>query len=386
MQSLVPIDGTWLAQHGHVTKRVLITGGAGFIGSHLAAELLSTGYDVRVLDSLVPPQHPARVRPSYLDREIELHVADVRNRDALRRALDRVDVVIHLAEQVGAGQNMYQMHDHTSANAGVTAALLEALIERPVERLIVASSMSVYGEGTYRAGDGAVVNDVQRNIEDLLNGEWEPRRNGEPLTPMATAETKTPSIRSVYALTRFDQERLVLMIGKTYHIATVAARFFNVYGPRQALSSPNTGALATFASRLLNGLPPRIYEDGGQRRDFVSVYDAARAIRLAIETPAAAGQTFNVGSGESSTVLDIATRMAALLGCGVDPEITRTYRVGDVRHCFADITRARDMLGYHPQVTLDDGLTELACWLTTRDCDDRVADAQAAPAARALPI
>jgi dTDP-L-rhamnose 4-epimerase len=369
-------------------KRILITGGAGFIGSHIADELLSAGYTVRAFDSLVSQVHEQRTRPAYLDEEVELIVGDVRNRDALSRALDGVDAVFHLAAQVGVGQSMYQIAEYTSTNVVGTATLLEALIERPVERLIVASSMSIYGEGLYRTHDGRIVDRAERSLDRLADAEWELTANdGSALEPLPTPETKTPSLKSVYALTKYDQERLCLMTGEAYRIPTVAMRFFNVYGPRQALSNPYTGVLAIFASRLLNRRPPVIYEDGHQRRDFVSVYDVARALRLALEVPDAAGHAFNVGSGESSSVREIAARMASVLDADdITPEITGSYRVGDIRHCFADITAARTVLGYEPEMSLDAGLMELAGWLSGQKAHDRVAEANAELAARGLTV
>jgi dTDP-L-rhamnose 4-epimerase len=350
--------------------RILITGGGGFIGSHLADELLSAGHQVRALDLLVGQVHEKRTRPAYLDSEVELMVGDVRDRAAVDRALAGVDAVFHLAADVGVGQSMYQICDYTSTNVIGTATLLEALIEQPVERLIVASSMSMYGEGLYRAADGRLVEQAERNIDQLAAAKWEPAdQHGEPLEPVPTPETKRPSLRSVYALTKYDQERLCLMIGEAYRIPTVAMRFFNVFGPRQALSNPYTGVLAIFASRLLNRRAPIIYEDGHQRRDFVSVYDVARALRLALDVPEAAGQAFNVGSGESASIVEVGT-----------------YRVGDIRHCFADITRARQVLGYEPQITLEAGLMELAGWLSGQQASDRVAEANAELAARGLTV
>jgi dTDP-L-rhamnose 4-epimerase len=371
-----------------MTQRILITGGAGFIGSHLADELLGAGYRVRALDSLVTQVHERHERPEYLDDDVELIVGDVRNRDVLVRALDGVSAVFHLAAQVGVGQSMYRVADYTSTNVVGTAVLLEALIERPVERLIVASSMSVYGEGLYRTADGRLVHDAERRLDRLQRAEWEPIAvDGSTLDPVATPETKTPSIKSVYALSKFDQERLCLMIGEAYRIPTVAMRFFNVYGPRQALSNPYTGVLAIFASRLLNGRSPIIYEDGLQRRDFVSVYDVARALRLALEAPAAPGHAFNVGSGQSASVREIASRMAAVLDTDdTEPQITGNYRVGDIRHCFADISHAQDLLGYRPQMALDAGLMELAGWLSGQRAFDRVAEANAELSARGLTV
>ena len=367
-------------------QRILITGGAGFIGSHLADDLLGAGYNVRALDSLVPQVHQTGLRPSYLDPDVELVVADVRDRGAVDRALDDIDAVVHLAAQVGVGQSMYQIAEYASTNVVGTATLLEALVERPVERLVVASSMSVYGEGLYRAKDGRAVGDADRTLEQLVAAIWDPTdQAGGTLEPVPTPETKTPSLKSVYALTKYDQERLCLITGEAYRIPTVAMRFFNVYGPRQALSNPYTGVLAIFASRLLNGRAPIIYEDGYQRRDFVSVYDVARALRAAVEVPAAAGCAFNVGSGQSWSVREIAARMAAALDAeGIDPEISGTYRMGDIRHCFADISGARSILGFEPQIALDEGLLELAGWLSGQTALDRFADANAELAARGL--
>jgi len=369
-------------------RRILITGGAGFIGSHLADELLAAGHTVRALDSLVSQVHPERSRPDYLDPDVELVVGDVRDRSAVDRALKGIDAVYHLAARVGVGQSMYELCDYTSTNVGGTSTLLEALIAAPVERLIVASSMSIYGEGLYRDVRGTQIPVAERHMDDIIAGRWDPvDAAGRPLTPLPTPETKLPSLKSVYALTKYDQERLCLMIGQAYRISTVAMRFFNVYGPRQALSNPYTGVLAIFGSRLLNGRAPIVYEDGQQRRDFVSVYDVARALHLALDAPAAEGQAVNVGSGVSSSVREIADRMAAALGVkGLAADVTGQHRVGDIRHCFADITRAREVLGYQPQVPLDEGMLELAAWLGGQDAYDRVAEANAELAARGLTV
>ena len=280
-----------------MSRRVLVTGGAGFIGSHLAAELLAHGYAVRVLDNLSPQVHgPARHAPSYLDPRVELMVGDVRDPEAVRRALHGMDAVYHLVAAVGVGQSMYRIAEYTAVNNVGTAVLLEALIEKRVGRLVVASSMSIYGEGLYRGPDGEAREAAERSVEALKAGEWEVRGPaGEPLAPAPTPETKAPCLASVYALSKYDQERMCLMIGRAYEIPTVALRFFNVYGPHQALSNPYTGVMAIFATRLLNGKPPVLYEDGLQQRDFVSVYDVARACRLAFEAPAGAGRRLQRG-------------------------------------------------------------------------------------------
>ena len=378
-----------------MTARLLITGGAGFIGSHLCDELLGAGYAVRVLDSLCPQVHgPSGRRPGYLPADVELVVGDVRDRAAVDRALDGVSGVYHLAAAVGVGQSMYQIADYTSVNNLGTAVVLEAVVARrhQVARLVVASSMSVYGEGLYRTADGpadgAVCDAVERTPDQLRHHDWEPRdARGRPLAPLPTPESKPPSLASVYALSKFDQERLCLMVGRAYGVATTALRFFNVFGTRQALSNPYTGVLAIFASRLMNGRPPALFEDGLQRRDFVSVADVARACRLAHEVPDAAGRVFNVGSGRSYTVRDVAERVAKAVGMPhVQPDVSGRYRVGDIRHCFADIRLAKRVLGYEPKTMLEDGLGELAAWLDGQTAVDRVDAATAELHRRGLAI
>jgi dTDP-L-rhamnose 4-epimerase len=357
-------------------EHVLITGGAGFIGSHLADELLRRGYRVRALDNLDAQVHgEAHARPDYLHPDVELVVGDVRDAATVRRALEDIDAVFHFAAAVGVGQSMYEIVHYTGVNNLGTAVLLEELSKRPPRKLIVASSMSIYGEGLYRASDGSPVECAERTREQFASARWEAHGpDGEALEPVPTPESKRPTLASVYALSKFDQERLALLVGEAYAIPTVALRFFNVYGTRQALSNPYTGVLAIFASRLMNDKPPLIFEDGLQRRDFVSVRDVARACCLALETPDAAGKVFNIGSGKSFTVREIAERIGVVMGkTELEPEITGKYRVGDIRHCFADISRARGVLGYEPTVTLDEGLRELAQWLDGQQAVDRVA-------------
>jgi len=371
-----------------MAKNVLITGGAGFIGSHLADELSSNGYNVKVLDNLSPQVHGSDLeRPDYLSDGIELLLGDVRDREAVRKALKGIDAVYHLAAKVGVGQSMYEIVEYTATNNGGTAVLLEALIKNPVERLIVASSMSIYGEGLYRDAGGQLVSGCERPLDQLQKHEWELRAGEGFLTPVPTPESKRPSLASIYALSKYDQERMCQLIGKAYKIPTVELRFFNVFGTRQALSNPYTGVLAIFSSRLLNNKSPMIFEDGKQRRDFVHVKDVAQACRLALEVPAAADQVLNVGSGKNYSVQEIAEAMARLLNKQhIEPEITHKYRVGDIRHCFADISLAREVLGYKPRVSLEKGLIELTEWLEGKQAVDLVARAGAELRERGLTV
>ena len=358
---------------------MLITGGAGFIGSHLADELLSRGYRVRVLDRLDPQVHPDRVRPDYLDEEVELVEGDVTDMSVVKAALEGVESVYHFAAKVGVGQSMYQIAEYTNVNALGTACLLEALLERPVKKLVVASSMSVYGEGAYTNSKGRVVSPDQRPEGHYQQNEtWDFRdERGEILKPLPTAESKICAPASIYAQGKYDQERMCLIFGEAYGVPAVALRFFNVYGPRQALSNPYTGVLAIFASRLMNGRPPLIFEDGEQRRDFVHVRDVARACRLALESSGANGRVLNVGSGDQRTINDIARSLIRTMGCeDLEPETTGRFRAGDVRHCYADISAARELIGYRPQVAFDEGLEELVGWLEGQIAVDRVDDAQ----------
>lgn len=369
-----------------MAKLALVTGGAGFIGSHVTDLLLSAGYSVRILDSLSPQVHGSGARPDYLDPDAELIVGDVRDADAVERALADVDIVVHLAAAVGVGQSMYEIVNYTQVNELGTAVLLDALSRHPVERLVVASSMSIYGEGLARRESGEVVNPEERPLAQLRRGQWELLdEEGHPLEPLPTPESKTPSLSSVYALNKYSQERLCLIVGKAYGIPTVALRFFNVYGPRQALSNPYTGVLAIFASRLLNRRPPLVFEDGHQRRDFVHVRDVARAVLLAIETERGVGSVYNVGSGRSRSILSVGKDLAAVMGVSqMVPEIAGKYRAGDIRHCFADIDKSRVELGFSPEVDFRRGMEELAEWLSGQIAVDTVDRATAELESRGL--
>jgi dTDP-L-rhamnose 4-epimerase len=359
-----------------VARTILITGGAGFIGSHLARELLGAGFQVRVLDNLDRQVHGEGSRPSYLDPDAEFLRGDVCDRDRVRAALRGVDMVCHLAAKVGVGQSMYEIARYTEANELGTAILLEELTNADIGRLLVASSMSIYGEGLTRLGS-RTVEPPQRSLAQLKAGKWDLQSpDGGILEPLPTPETKSASLSSIYALNKYTQERMCLIWGQAYGSRVTAMRFFNVYGPDQALSNPYTGVLAIFGSRLLNGRSPLIFEDGLQRRDFVHVTDVARACHLALDSDAAVGHAINIGSGQSRSVQEVAQTLAHAMGRdNIAPQITGKYRVGDIRHCFADITLARTLLGFEPQVRFEDGIAELVDWLQEQIATDRVEQA-----------
>lgn len=358
----------------------LVTGGAGFIGSHLVDALIKRGKKVRVLDLLVPQVH-SDGRPRYLHPDAEFIQGDVCDHAVLSRALEGIDVIYHNAAEVGVGQSMYQIQRYVRANDLGTSALLEAIVERRghVRKLVVASSMSIYGEGSYRCEACGSVHPQLRPTSQLLERRWEVEcpRCAAPLSPEPTPEDKPLFPTSVYAITKQDQEQLCLVVGRAYGIPTVALRYFNVYGTRQALSNPYTGVCAIFSARLLNGQRPIVFEDGQQTRDFVHVSDIVQANLLALETDQADFQAVNIGTGIPTSVERIATLLAEGLGKELDPEYVGKYREGDIRHCVADISRARRLLGYEPKVSLEQGIPELLGWVSQQQASDNVAEATA---------
>ena len=367
-----------------MSETVLITGGAGFIGRFVSRALLDRGDRVRILDSLIEQVHGGRTKPDGLDPRAELIVGDVRDELAVRKALKDVDKVVHLAAEVGVGQSMYAIDRYVSVNDTGTAVLFQELIARPVKRVVVASSMSVYGEGLYRAADGTLVEDVTRQPNG--GAPWDPvDAGGRPLEPVPTPETKRPTLASVYAITKHVQERLTLTLAPYYGMEGVALRLWNAYGPGQALSNPYTGVLAIFASRIHNGNRPVIFEDGRQRRDFVHVEDVAQAFLLALDRPEAAGQVYNIGSGVDRTVQEVAELLAAAMNRpDLSPEIAGKARAGDIRHNIPDISRATRELGYRPRKDFSEGLAELARWVALQEAQDRVGEARKELEARGL--
>ena len=365
-------------------KKFLITGGSGFIGRHLTSELLQHGYEVRILDALIEQVHADG--ESGVTPDAEFIRGDVRDPEAVARALDGVDGVFHLAAEVGVGQSMYEIARYVGGNDLGTAVLLEAMIDKPIKRIVVASSMSVYGEGLYLAPDGTRINKVRRRPADIKAGQWDPLADsGVPFLPVPTDEEKPVDLASIYALTKYAQERAVLIFGEAYGVEAVALRLFNVFGPGQALSNPYTGVLANFASRLINGQAPMIFEDGKQKRDFVHVRDVARAFRLAMEKPEAPGHVINVGSGQAYAIREVATLLAEAMGMPeIGPDIMDKARSGDIRNCFADISKARDLLGFQPEFRLENALGELADWVRTARAVDRGAEMKRELEARGL--
>ncbi len=357
------------------SRQILITGGAGFVGSHLADGLLAAGHNVRVLDDLTPQVH-GDGPPDYLSPEVELIVGDVRDPNLLRSTLEGVDVIYHFAATVGVGQSMYEISRYMSVNTQGTAELLQAILDTkmPLEKLIVASSMSIYGEGQYVCSDcGKVEFPAVRPVSQLKEGQWELHCTvcSGMLVPRPTSEDKPSEINSIYALSKRDQEQMCLIYGKTYGLPVTALRFFNIYGTRQALSNPYTGVAAVFAARLLNGKAPLVFEDGEQMRDFVSIHDIVRANMLAMDRPESDDQVINIGGGVPIKIREVAEILAASMGIAMQPVITHKYRAGDIRHCFADLTKARKLLGYEPQVTHEEGFRELADWLRGQKAEDK---------------
>ena len=350
-------------------RNVLVTGGAGYIGSHLVDGLVVRGYDVVVLDSLVPQVHRTGTWPSYVNTKARYVRGDVRDREALQPLVLEADAVVHLAAAVSVGQSMYEVDRYVDVNTRGTALLLDVLVNQRhhVQKVIVASSIGVYGEGAYECAACGPQAPGLRPAAQLAAGQWEHRcaRCGAELRSVPTHENKALYRDSIYSMTKYHQEEMVLLIGKTYGIPAVAPRFFNVYGPRQSLSNPYAGVAAIFLSRLLNDRQPVVFEDGGQLRDFVSIHDVVRCLTLMLEKPGADFLPVNVGSGHRVTILAIARTLATLLGKSIEPEVTNRGRTFDIRHNTADITLARDRLEYAPTISLEEGMAELIAWART---------------------
>ncbi len=349
-------------------KNILVTGGAGFIGSHLVDDLLTDGHDVIVYDSLEPQVHGKISKPpKYLSSNIKFINNDIRNKEALENIVEDVDVIFHLAAMVGVGQSMYQIEKYVDVNINGTAILLDLLVntKNNVQKLIVASSMSTYGEGRYMCPQCGKINPSIRSIDQLKEKEWSlhcPNCNSA-LNPLPTDEVKKQDCQSIYALNKKEQEKMCILIGETYGINTTALRFFNVYGSRQSLSNPYTGVCAIFSSRLLSGKSPIIFEDGNQTRDFIHVKDITKALVMSMEKKTAKGEIFNVGTGKPTSIKEIAKILSNYISPKIQPTITNEFRSGDIRHCFADITKISNKLGFEPEISLEKGMKSLVKWI-----------------------
>ena len=351
--------------------KILVTGGAGFVGSHLVDELVKM-HDVTVYDNLEPQVHKST--PEYLNKDAELLIEDIRNEEKLRDAVLNSEIIFHEAAMVGVGQSMYQIEKYMDVNTMGTAKLLDILVneEHNIKKLIVASSMSIYGEGKYECSECGILYPPLRSNEQLRRREWEMRcpSCNKIVKPVPTDENKPLQPTSIYAISKKDQEEMCLAVGRAYGLPTVALRYFNIYGPRQALSNPYTGVCAIFSSRIKNNNSPIIFEDGLQTRDFISVHDIVQANMLVMEKSKANYEMFNVGTGRPVSILDIARILSKLYGKDIKPEIVNKYRSGDIRHCYADISKLK-RLGFKPSVSFEDGMRELVEWGLMQEAEDK---------------
>jgi dTDP-L-rhamnose 4-epimerase len=350
-------------------RDVLVTGGAGYICSHLVDALTAREYRVTVLDNLEPQVHRSGQWPSYANPEAKYVKGDVRDRAVFEPLVLASQAVVHFGAAVSIGQSMYQVDRYVDVNTRGTALLLDILVnaKHKVEKVIVASSIGVYGEGAYECTTHGAVAPTIRSEQQLAARDWEQHCPycHQHVRSIATSEDKALYRDNIYSMTKYHQEEMVLLIGKTYGIPSVAPRFFNVYGPRQSLSNPYAGVAAIWLSRLLNGKQPIVFEDGGQLRDFVSIHDVVDCLLLMLENPGADYLPVNVGSGQTITILEIATLLGRLLGSPIEPQIMQEGRKFDIRHNTADITRARETLGFAPKITLEQGCAELIKWART---------------------
>ena len=360
-----------------MSLKILVTGGVGFIGSHIVDALIDQGHTVRVYDNLDPQVHgKSQQIPEYFNKKAEFIKGDIRDKDALKQAIEDIDIIFHEAAAVGVGQSMYQVEKYVDVNTRGTGVLLDILVNKPnkVKKVIVASSMSIYGEGAYKCKKCGIVYPKLRSKEQLKDRDWEMRCPvcGAQVSPVPTNEEKPLYPTSVYAITKRDQEELVLSTLEAYSIPAVALRYFNVFGPRQALSNPYTGALAIFISRLLNNNPPLIFEDGKQSRDFIYIKDIVRANLLVMEKDEANWQNYNVGTGRMTTIKGVAELLADNISPAIKPQIVNKFRAGDIRHCYADISKIKNTLGFEPEISFEEGIKEYLKWVRTQKASDNV--------------
>ncbi|MDH6525583.1 NAD-dependent epimerase/dehydratase family protein [Polynucleobacter sphagniphilus] len=352
-------------------KRILITGGSGFIGSNLVAALYDKNYDITVLDNLSEQIHGKIPEASPLFQSIRDKVHFIRgsicDRDKVEEALRGQDIVVHYAAETGTGQSMYMVDHYTRVNIQATAMMLDILgakKDHGIKRILVASSRSIYGEGKYLGADNRPVYPAHRNEMDMQNGRFDlyDVLTGLPLTLTSTDEESLIHPTSVYGITKQVQEQLVMTVSPLLGIEAVVLRYQNVYGPGQSLSNPYTGILSIFSNLIMQGGDINIFEDGLESRDFVYIDDVVDATVRAIELGTASGNVYNVGSGIPTTVLDVVRHLKRVINLNVPTQVTGNYRLGDIRHNYADLTRISEHLGYRPMVSFSEGIKIFADW------------------------
>jgi dTDP-L-rhamnose 4-epimerase len=356
-------------------NKVLITGGAGFIGSNLALKLLTKGYQVTVLDNLSPQIHGEDLTKSPLYNSIKDKVhfvlGSVLSYEDWKKALNDVDVVVHLAAETGTGQSMYEIEKYTDVNVKGTSIFLDILAneKHSVKKMIVASSRSIYGEGKYRCAEHGIVYPTERVDADMAKGTFECKCPvcGSDIELMPTDETSLIHPSSIYGITKQVQEQMFLVMGKSLGIPAVAFRYQNVYGAGQSLSNPYTGILSIFSTRIKNGNSITIFEDGLESRDFVYVDDVVDATILGIEKDEANYDIFNVGLGEAISVLRVANTLKQAYHTEVEISVSGNYRLGDIRHNYADLTKVKSLLGFEPKVSFDDGIARFTAWVNQQE-------------------
>jgi dTDP-L-rhamnose 4-epimerase len=355
-------------------SKILITGGAGFIGSNLSLALVNRGHEVVVLDTLSPQIHGEQPEQSVLFGAIKNKVkfikGSITDNAKLQEAIDGVDVIVHYAAETGTGQSMYEIQRYVDVNIGGTARLLDILVNQKhqVKKVVIASSRSIYGEGKYRSDKYGIVYPGHRNDNDLQQGKFEVNYlDDNNLELLATSEDSKIHPSSVYGITKQNQEQMIMTVCPTIGIAPVAFRYQNVYGPGQSLSNPYTGILSIFSTQIRNNKPINIFEDGLESRDFVFIDDVVNATVLGIELDAANGEVFNVGSGVATTVSTVAQTLISKLGQCVDVNVTGNYRLGDIRHNFADLTHIKNKLGFNPQFNFESGIAAFANWVIQQE-------------------
>jgi len=365
------------------SMRIVVIGGAGFIGSHLVDALVNNGFRVRIVDNLDSQVHPSGLPPVYLNPDAEFIQQDVRDRAGLQKALAGAEAVFHLAGAVGVGDSMYRIRHYAEANVLGGANLLDIVAneKHSIRKIVLASSVTVYGEGKYSCLRHGIVFPAVREMEKTGGRQWEllcPRQDGatrcpETLLPLATDEEKPATPVSIYAITKRAQEEMFLAVGRTYGIPVTVLRYFNVFGSRQALSNPYTGVAKIFALQFAQGKVPLVYEDGLQTRDFIHVSDVIQANLLALSREEANGEIFNVGTGQPIPVLEMARTIAKQFGSKAEILPSHECRAGDVRHCWADITKIRTRLGFQPRTIFPSGLEDLLARAGGEESPDQTA-------------